>query len=92
MSDSTDPHTNRCARHDLATSADGLCVLCRRERRDAGESARVRQADKVPRLIAKIVIGGMAGLAAFFLLMALLDTNEAVPEPTAPLDATSLPG
>lgn len=90
--ESTELQSKRCTRHDLALGADGRCVVCLRELRDAGEAARVRRADRTPRLIAKILIGVMAGLAAFFLLMALLDTNQAVEEPTAPLDATSLPG
>ena len=79
----------RCARHDLASGADGLCVVCRRERNEAGEAARVRLADKLPRLIAKIVIGTMAGLAAFFLLMALLDTNDSIEEAPPQRDAAS---
>ncbi len=79
----------RCARHDLATGADGLCVVCRREREHAGEHARIRQADKVPRLIAKLVIGTMAGLATFFLLMALFDTNDSIDEAPPQWDAAA---
>jgi hypothetical protein len=61
------------------------------ERRDlmAGEAALVRKKDRLPRTIAKIVIGVAAGIATFVLLLVLLDTNDAPPEGERVPDASA---
>ncbi len=78
--------SERCARHDLAKGPDGLCALCRRDLQHAGEVSRVRQSDRLPRLIAKLVLGGVAGVATFFLMLALFDTSNTT-EDTTPSSA-----
>lgn len=72
---------SRCKRHDLAAGPDGRCVVCRREL-EAGEAARVRKDDRPVRLVAKVIVGLVAGVATFFLLLSIFDT--APEQPTRP--------
>ena len=55
----------------------------------AGEAALIRKKDRLPRTIAKVVIGIAAGITTFVLLLALLDTSDAPPEAEPTRDASA---
>jgi len=73
----------QCERHDLAAGPDGECVLCQRER-EASKRAAIKWGDRRVRLVARIVIGIVAGLAVFALLLATCDSNKPAPHEGAP--------
>jgi hypothetical protein len=75
-----------CARHGLVTGPDGECVLCKRERA-ASSRAVVKWQDRRIRLFARIVIGLVAGLAVFALLLATCDSKKPAPHDGAPVSS-----
>jgi hypothetical protein len=62
-----------CEAHGLAAGPDGRCALCHR-RDQAVVRASKRRRDPVRRA-AILVVALVAGIAAFALLLALLDTR-----------------
>jgi hypothetical protein len=64
----------RCERHGLGAGPDGRCVLCGRAQSVARRTQAERR-DHSLRLAAKIVVGIVAGIMAFALLLALFDTR-----------------
>jgi len=76
----------QCERHGLAAAADGECVLCRRERA-ASTRAAIKWQDRQVRLVARIVIGVVAGLAVFAILLATCDSKKTAPHDGAPVSS-----
>jgi hypothetical protein len=72
----------RCSRHGLATGPDGRCALCR-SRFSAFMRAGERSRDPV-RKVAIVVVAILAGIAAYALIAAAVDTE---PPRTVALDA-----
>jgi hypothetical protein len=73
----------QCERHGLAAAPDGKCVLCQREEA-ASARAVVKWQDRRVRLLARVVIGVVAGLAAFALLLATCDSKKPSRDDGAP--------
>jgi hypothetical protein len=75
-----------CTRHELVAGPDGDCVLCKRERA-ASTRAAVKWQDRRIRLVARVVIGIVAGVAAFALLLATCDSKKPAPHDGAPVSS-----
>ncbi len=76
----------QCTRHGLAAGPDGACVLCQRER-ETSKRAAIRWGDRRVRLVARIVIGVVAGLAVFALLLATCDSKKPALHDGAPISS-----
>jgi len=72
-----------CARHGLVAGPEGDCVLCKRERA-ASARAVIRWQDRRIHLFVRILIGVVAGLAVFALLLATCDSKTPSPHEGAP--------
>ena len=75
-----------CERHRLAAGPDGGCALCHRAAR-VHEQTEVRRGDRRFRRGLRVVVGVVACLATYALLMALLDTRKSSEPPSRLADA-----
>jgi hypothetical protein len=64
-----------CERHGIAAGPDGRCTLCRREGK-IHEQASVRHADRRFHRGLHVLVGVVACVATYALLMALFDTRR----------------
>ena len=63
-----------CERHGLAQGPEGRCIVCRRELR--AKLAGLPPDERRLRVAVRLGIAVLAGIAAFALILALMDTSK----------------